>query len=216
MSPSTRRDTIAVSRWCRSANSISPEISSGCSCIKPNIVSLRRAHAALLAAVLRAPARRRMGVSPGPAAFGVPSIDNDGMNAPRELAVTTEPHWREHGFLRSLGAPYWSELPAQPLPEVHWVARSDALAAELGLTEWLHTDEALQVLAGNAPAQAQPSLASVYSGHQFGVWAGQLGDGRALLLGEIDTPLGPQEVQIKGSGLTPYSRMGDGRAVLRS
>ena len=58
--------------------------------------------------------------------------------------------------------------------------------------------------------------ASVYSGHQFGVWAGQLGDGRALLLGEIDSPAGVQEVQLKGSGLTPYSRMGDGRAVLRS
>ena len=60
------------------------------------------------------------------------------------------------------------------------------------------------------------SLASVYSGHQFGVWAGQLGDGRALWLGELDTPNGPFELQLKGSGLTPYSRMGDGRAVLRS
>ena len=59
-------------------------------------------------------------------------------------------------------------------------------------------------------------LASVYSGHQFGVWAGQLGDGRAHLLGEIETPCGPMELQLKGSGLTPYSRMGDGRAVLRS
>ncbi|MET0336087.1 MAG: protein adenylyltransferase SelO, partial [Rhizobacter sp.] len=60
------------------------------------------------------------------------------------------------------------------------------------------------------------SLASVYSGHQFGVWAGQLGDGRAHLLGEVDTPRGPMEIQLKGAGLTPYSRMGDGRAVLRS
>ena len=59
-------------------------------------------------------------------------------------------------------------------------------------------------------------LASVYSGHQFGVWAGQLGDGRALLLGEANTSAGPREIQLKGSGLTPYSRMGDGRAVLRS
>jgi serine/tyrosine/threonine adenylyltransferase len=63
--------------------------------------------------------------------------------------------------------------------------------------------------------QASP-LASVYSGHQFGHWAGQLGDGRAILLGELATPQGPQEVQLKGAGLTPYSRMGDGRAVLRS
>ncbi|KAE9922101.1 hypothetical protein GP689_23155, partial [Escherichia coli] len=56
----------------------------------------------------------------------------------------------------------------------------------------------------------------VYSGHQFGVWAGQLGDGRALLLAEFQTADGPYEVQLKGAGRTPYSRMGDGRAVLRS
>src|ERR1019366_2199820 len=59
-------------------------------------------------------------------------------------------------------------------------------------------------------------LASVYSGHQFGVWAGQLGDGRALWLGEVDAPAGAMELQLKGAGRTPYSRMGDGRAVLRS
>lgn len=59
-------------------------------------------------------------------------------------------------------------------------------------------------------------MATVYSGHQFGVWAGQLGDGRALLLGEVDTPMGPQEIQLKGAGATPYSRRADGRALLRS
>jgi len=63
------------------------------------------------------------------------------------------------------------------------------------------------VLPGSHP------LASVYSGHQFGVWAGQLGDGRAILLGETASG---HEIQLKGAGRTPYSRMGDGRAVLRS
>src|SRR5262245_48608192 len=138
------------------------------------------------------------------------------MNAPLDPPVVAEPRWRERGFMHSLGSAFWTELPAQALPEVHWVARSDALAAELGLSDWLLTDHALQVLSGNAPARERPALASVYSGHQFGVWAGQLGDGRALLLGEVDSPIGAQEVQLKGSGLTPYSRMGDGRAVLRS
>jgi uncharacterized protein YdiU (UPF0061 family) len=138
------------------------------------------------------------------------------MNALLESPTELAPHWREPGFMRGLGPAHWTALPAQALPEVHWVARSDALAAELGVSEWLRSEQALQVLAGNAPAQPQSPLATVYSGHQFGVWAGQLGDGRALLLGEIDSPAGPQEVQIKGSGLTPYSRMGDGRAVLRS
>jgi len=60
------------------------------------------------------------------------------------------------------------------------------------------------------------TLAAVYSGHQFGVWAGQLGDGRAHLLGRVVGPKANCELQLKGSGQTPYSRMGDGRAVLRS
>jgi serine/tyrosine/threonine adenylyltransferase len=137
------------------------------------------------------------------------------MNAPLDHPAVLAPRWRDAGFLRALGPTFWSELPAQPLPEVHWVARNDSLAAALGLGDWLRSDAALQVLSGNA-ANGQMPLASVYSGHQFGVWAGQLGDGRALLLGEIDSPLGAQELQLKGSGLTPYSRMGDGRAVLRS
>jgi uncharacterized protein YdiU (UPF0061 family) len=137
------------------------------------------------------------------------------MNAPDRLPVATLPAWRDDGFLRSLGAPYAIPQPPQAVPAPHWVARNTALAEELGLAAWLDGEAALPLLAGNA----QPpdgTLASVYSGHQFGVWAGQLGDGRALLLGEVDTPLGPMELQLKGAGLTPYSRMGDGRAVLRS
>ena len=74
----------------------------------------------------------------------------------------------------------------------------------------------MEALTGNLPLAGSRPLASVYSGHQFGVWAGQLGDGRAILLGEAHTAAGAQELQLKGSGRTPYSRMGDGRAVLRS
>ena len=77
----------------------------------------------------------------------------------------------------------------------------------------MSSDALLQALSGNRPIAGTRPLASVYSGHQFGVWAGQLGDGRAILLGQ--TAAG-QEIQLKGAGLTPYSRMGDGRAVLRS
>ncbi len=80
-----------------------------------------------------------------------------------------------------------------------------------------------QVFSGNQAAAAHPALCTVYAGHQFGNWAGQLGDGRAHLLGEA-RGLDPAqamghrwwEVQLKGAGLTPYSRHGDGRAVLRS
>jgi serine/tyrosine/threonine adenylyltransferase len=117
----------------------------------------------------------------------------------------------------ALGPDFFTELPAQGLPDPHWVAQSPACAELLGWpADWASRDHALDVFAGNATWPGMRPLATVYSGHQFGVWAGQLGDGRALWLGELDTPAGPQELQIKGGGLTPYSRRGDGRAVLRS
>ena len=129
--------------------------------------------------------------------------------------LASPPTWVAGSMVRSLGPAFARPQAAQPLPTPYWVARSGMLAAEMGWADWLQSDAALGMLAGN---QAPPGglLASVYSGHQFGVWAGQLGDGRALLLGEADTPAGRLEVQLKGSGLTPFSRMGDGRAVLRS
>lgn len=104
------------------------------------------------------------------------------------------------------------------LRDPYWVARSRSMARELGLEEdWWRDQAALEAFSGNRPLAGSEPLASVYSGHQFGVWAGQLGDGRAHLLGEVRTPEGgAMELQLKGSGLTPYSRMGDGRAVLRS
>ena len=132
------------------------------------------------------------------------------------ITPAVAPAWRDSVFLQGLGAAFGTDLPPQPISAPHWVVRSDALARTLGLTDWLASGESLAVLSGNQPAGKPQPHASVYSGHQFGVWAGQLGDGRALMLGEIDTPAGPMEVQLKGSGLTPYSRMGDGRAVLRS
>jgi uncharacterized protein YdiU (UPF0061 family) len=116
-----------------------------------------------------------------------------------------------------LGERFFTRLAAAGLPEPHWIAASEPCAALLGLPPgWQDEPEALQVFSGNATWPGMEPLAGVYSGHQFGVWAGQLGDGRAHWLGELDTPAGPQELQLKGSGRTPYSRMGDGRAVLRS
>ncbi len=98
------------------------------------------------------------------------------------------------------------------------VMANAALARELGLdAAHLSTPDNLALFCGNAlPGHGLP-LATRYGGHQFGVWAGQLGDGRALLLGERACPNGQRvEVQLKGAGVTPFSRMGDGRAVLRS
>jgi len=126
------------------------------------------------------------------------------------------PAWRASDYASVMGDAHAVPVAPDPVPEPHWVARSDTLAAELGLQAWLETPQALSILAGHTEAGAWPTRATAYSGHQFGAWAGQLGDGRALLLGELDSPGGLVEVQLKGSGLTPFSRMGDGRAVLRS
>ncbi len=120
------------------------------------------------------------------------------------------------GFAQ-LGEAFATPCASTPLAQLHWVSQNRALAASLGLPDELwHSEEWLKALGGNQTLPGSAPYASVYSGHQFGVWAGQLGDGRALNLGAIDTPQGVQELQLKGAGPTPYSRRGDGRAVLRS
>jgi uncharacterized protein YdiU (UPF0061 family) len=131
------------------------------------------------------------------------------------------PGWRWTNSFATLGTDFYTPIATQPMAEPHWVGLSDSAAKLLGLSApTLQSPEWLNILVGNTTAPGSQPLASVYSGHQFGVWAGQLGDGRATLLGELAPP--PvnegmaQELQLKGAGQTPYSRMGDGRAVLRS
>ncbi len=119
--------------------------------------------------------------------------------------------------LPGLGQPWQGD----PVPAPHWVAYNAALARDMGWPDDWHShsregQESVRVWSGNGLWPGMLPMATVYSGHQFGVWAGQLGDGRALLLGEVQTDLGPLELQLKGAGATPYSRRGDGRAVLRS
>ncbi|WP_342118654.1 protein adenylyltransferase SelO [Pseudoduganella sp. OTU4001] len=112
---------------------------------------------------------------------------------------------------------FYTHLMPTPLPAPYLVAVSPSAARLIGTDQSaLALQDSVEVLVGNRVAEQSQPLAAVYSGHQFGVWAGQLGDGRAILLGEIDTAEGPVELQLKGAGMTPYSRMGDGRAVLRS
>ncbi len=145
--------------------------------------------------------------------------DNAGMQEEAQLAkqaFDTGLPW--HNRFAGVGPAFYTRLQPVAVREPYWVARSQSMARELGLEEdWWRTQEALEAFSGNRPLAGSQPLASVYSGHQFGVWAGQLGDGRAVLLGEVTPPRGPSlELQFKGSGMTPYSRMGDGRAVLRS
>ncbi len=122
----------------------------------------------------------------------------------------------DNSFAR-LPSAFYTRLNPWTLPEPHLVGASAAAAALIGLdpAEFSRPHFA-QTFAGNRLPPGAECLAAVYSGHQFGVWAGQLGDGRAHLLGEVVGPAGNWEVQLKGAGRTPYSRMGDGRAVLRS
>ena len=89
------------------------------------------------------------------------------------------------------------------------------LATSLGLPA-SPNDEISLWLRGETRIAGDQQISTRYAGHQFGVWAGQLGDGRAISLGELLTPSGRQEIQTKGSGLTPFSRQGDGKAVIRS
>ncbi|OZI76257.1 MULTISPECIES: protein adenylyltransferase SelO [Bordetella] len=112
---------------------------------------------------------------------------------------------------------FYSRLEPRPLTAPRLLHANEQAAALIGLSAAaLRSDEFLRVFSGQQPLPGGQTLAAVYSGHQFGVWAGQLGDGRAHLLGEVAGPRGSWELQLKGSGMTPYSRMGDGRAVLRS
>lgn len=113
---------------------------------------------------------------------------------------------------------FYTRLAPTPLPEPYFVAAAPAAAALIGLDVGsLRRQEAVESLSGSALVPGTDPLAAVYAGHQFGVYVPQLGDGRALLLGGVrGVDGGPWELQLKGAGKTPYSRMGDGRAVLRS
>jgi uncharacterized protein YdiU (UPF0061 family) len=107
-------------------------------------------------------------------------------------------------------------LAPTPVTAARPIAINKALASALGIDcDWLDSPEALDVLAGNRTVPGSRPLAQAYAGHQFGNWVPQLGDGRAHLLGELRTPDGRiVDLQLKGSGRTPFSRGGDGRSSI--
>jgi uncharacterized protein YdiU (UPF0061 family) len=116
-----------------------------------------------------------------------------------------------------MGACYSRVLPT-PVAAPSLVALSPEVAELIGLSpDKLDPDEVAAVMAGNQVLKGMDTYAACYGGHQFGSWAGQLGDGRAITLGEVVNAKNERwELQLKGAGATPYSRMGDGRAVMRS
>ena len=108
---------------------------------------------------------------------------------------------------------FYSKQSADPVSAPELIVFNHDLAAALGLKTSDMTDEdAAQVFSGNVTLDGSTPFAQVYAGHQFGGFSPQLGDGRALHLGEIDSAMGRVDIQLKGSGPTPYSRNGDGRA----
>jgi serine/tyrosine/threonine adenylyltransferase len=109
---------------------------------------------------------------------------------------------------------FFARLDPTPVAAPGLIAVNDALARDLGLDpDALRSPEGLAMLAGNRVPNGAAPLAQAYAGHQFGGWSPQLGDGRAILLGEvIDSHGARRDIQLKGSGPTPFSRRGDGRA----
>ncbi|WP_436278864.1 protein adenylyltransferase SelO [Solimonas aquatica] len=120
--------------------------------------------------------------------------------------------------LLTLGEAYYSRVAPTPLREPRLLHANAELAAQLGLDPaLLHTPEFLEIFAGNQALPGGEPIATLYAGHQFGNFVPQLGDGRAILLGQLRDAAGQLwDLQLKGAGPTPYSRFADGRAVIRS
>jgi uncharacterized protein YdiU (UPF0061 family) len=132
----------------------------------------------------------------------------------RELPGDAEISPRRRQVLRAC----WSAVEPTPVAAPKVIAWSHEVATALGLTgDDIAAPWFAQVFGGNALVSGMSPYAACYGGHQFGSWAGQLGDGRAITLGEAVGVAGDRlELQLKGAGPTPYSRTADGRAVLRS
>ena len=130
--------------------------------------------------------------------------------------MTIRPDFSFDNSYARLPAQFYARLPPTPVAAPRLLRLNDALARQLGLgPEALAAPEGVDVLAGNRMPEGAEPLAMAYAGHQFGGWVPQLGDGRAILLGEVvDRDGVRRDVQLKGAGRTPFSRMGDGRAAL--
>jgi uncharacterized protein YdiU (UPF0061 family) len=111
---------------------------------------------------------------------------------------------------------FFARVAPTPVAAPRLIKVNAPLAASLGLdADWLASEEGVQVLAGNRVLETSEPIATAYAGHQFGNFVPQLGDGRAILLGELIDSAGiRRDVQLKGPGRTPYSRGGDGRAAV--
>ena len=113
---------------------------------------------------------------------------------------------------------FYTPIQPTPLNNVQWLAWNHNLANELGFPLFEDaSEELLETLSGNVEPEQFSPVAMKYAGHQFGSYNPDLGDGRGLLLAQVVAKSGETfDLHLKGAGKTPYSRMGDGRAVIRS
>ncbi|OZG75234.1 hypothetical protein BTA51_02290 [Hahella sp. CCB-MM4] len=129
--------------------------------------------------------------------------------------MTDRPIPFDNTYIRLPEKFYSQEIPtAVAAPKL--IRSNPELAEDLGIDpEWFASDDVVSVFSGNAVLDGSQPIATVYAGHQFGNWNPQLGDGRAIMLGEVIGKNGQRyDIQLKGSGQTPFSRMGDGRSPL--
>ncbi|MCQ6568479.1 protein adenylyltransferase SelO [Bacillus mycoides] len=131
------------------------------------------------------------------------------------MTKNNEAGWNLDNSYTTLPQSFYTEIPPTPVHSPELIKLNNSLAISLGFNpEELKKDAEIAILAGNTIPEGAHPLAQAYAGHQFGHF-NMLGDGRALLIGEQITPSGERfDIQLKGSGSTPYSRRGDGRAAL--
>jgi uncharacterized protein YdiU (UPF0061 family) len=111
----------------------------------------------------------------------------------------------------------YDRVKPSPLVDAYLIHANSTVATELGIDgEELDTEHFVEFVNGALELEGSDPFAMCYAGHQFGYFVERLGDGRAINIGSIATPMGNQHLQLKGAGITKYSRDGDGRAVLRS
>ena len=148
---------------------------------------------------------------------GLPVVDGPSLRFDNSFVrqLPADPVARNHR--RQVLQAAYSFVAPTPVAAPKVLATSREMVDELGLRDVVDTPQFAEVFGGNAVWPGMQTWAAAYGGHQFGHWAGQLGDGRAIGLGEVVTEGGRRwELQLKGAGPTPYSRSADGRAVLRS
>src|SRR3978361_544427 len=148
--------------------------------------------------------------------FGDPALEPFAYSRSAPILMAMTVHFPFQNTYAALPANFFARVAPTPVASPRLIKLNRPLAVHLGLDpDWLDSPEGAEVLAGKRIPDGADPIAMAYAGHQFGHFVPQLGAGRAILLGEgIDADGVRRDIQLKGSGPTPFSRRGDGRAAL--